>query len=546
MPQLAISHRTKIKVYALLPILFFIAFLSNNAKAQLTVRKVYLTRKEVFDSTHKDWFFAAGLANSLHTITKKYVIDDELLVYPDEELYPDDVEETERNLRRTGLFSNVKVTVDTVDDRTADVYITTQDIWSTHVSPIYTLGGGNSSLGGFFREINLAGTGSSVQMQAQYRTENSIGWDGTLLLNYRRLFRSEYSLNFGLSSHKFKTNQSLILGKPFRTLSTETSYGIGFFNSFGSDFVYQSQNTNRVQFHSRKSDAWFSVGLQRKDRVFFSTYFSLEDVQRLNPGLRQPYDNSGKILFGFSSLQQRFSKTNKLNGYETEDVAYGGWGTAIIGKTFPIGSKGEGTYYVGGQIQQSTGIGNGYVFGQLTGSSSFVTGNPRYTYQEFNGVAHYRFSEHAVVATRVRQQTVWNWGAFRQLVLDNDAGLRGYSANALEGANRIIGNTEFRFYPEWDFWILRLSGVLFHDIGTVWNQNSKVSQGQFYNTIGAGIRIHNLKASGNEAVIRIDLAYNTFEQKFGGIIISSGQLFSIFGNHSFRLPEIFGLSIDSE
>ena len=215
MPHPKKHHQHKSEVYVLLVVFFFLTFLSNNAIAQLTVRKVYLTRKEVFDSTHKDWFFAAHLANSLHTITKKYVIDDELLVYPDEELYPDDVEETERNLRRTGLFSNVKITVDTLDDRTADVYITTQDIWSTHVSPIYNLGGGNSSLGGFFREINLAGTGSSIQMQAQYRTENSIGWDGTLLLNYRRLFRSEYSLNFGLSSHKFKNKSISYSGKTF-------------------------------------------------------------------------------------------------------------------------------------------------------------------------------------------------------------------------------------------------------------------------------------------------------------------------------------------
>jgi len=68
--------------------------------AQLSVRKIYLKRKQVFDSTSQDWFFAGNFANALHTLTKKYVIDDEILFEQGEELYRDDAEETERNLRR--------------------------------------------------------------------------------------------------------------------------------------------------------------------------------------------------------------------------------------------------------------------------------------------------------------------------------------------------------------------------------------------------------------------------------------------------------------
>lgn len=72
------------------------------------------------------------------------------------------------------------------------------------------------------------------------------------------------------------------------------------------------------------------------------------------------------------------------------------------------------------KFQQSVAIGQGYIFGQLSGASGFERGNPRYTYQEFAGVGHYRFSDKFLIASRVRQQTVWNWNAFRQLILDND------------------------------------------------------------------------------------------------------------------------------
>lgn len=527
-------------------ILLLILINCEQTYAQLTVRKIYLQRKEVFDSSGKDWFFAGKFANSLHTLTKKYVIDDEILCEQDEELYPDDAEETERNLRRTGLFSAVKVQVDTIDDRTADITITTQDIWSTNLFPVVNIGGGISSIGGFFREINVAGTGSTIMTQALYRTENSIGWDGIITGLYRRVLRSEMNFSFGLSAHRYRTVQQASLYQPFRTLSSPISFGFTALNSYGSDFVYRTAQSQRVPYHIRRADAWISFGMQRKDRLFFSAYVGVEDVQRVSPLLRQPYDNSGKILLGFSSLQQKFTTTLKLNGYETEDMAYGGWGTAVIGRIFPLGSQGEGVYYVGGQIQQSVGVGKAYLFGQLSGSSGFDRGNPRYTYQEFSGIAHYRFSDNVLIASRLRQQTVWNWNAFRQLILDNDAGLRGYGANSLEGANRIIANTEVRAYPTTDIWIFKVSGVLFHDIGTIWNQSDQVFNTRFYNAVGAGLRIHNTKASGTEAVIRFDVAYNVHENSFGGIIISTGQLFSIFGTHTFKLPEVYGMTIDSE
>lgn len=521
-------------------------FCTNSVYAQLSVRKIYLKRKQVFDSTSQDWFFAGNFANALHTLTKKYVIDDEILFEQGEELYRDDAEETERNLRRSGLFSSVNVVVDTIDDRTADITITTQDIWSTNLFPVFHVGGGISSLGGFFREINVGGTGSSIMAQGLYRTENSIGWDGIITGTYRRFLRSEMSLSFALSAHRYRTVQQFSLFQPFRTLSSPFSFGIAATNSYGSDFIYSPSLTQRVPYHIRRAESWFSLGMKRKDRLFFSAYIGLEDVQRVSPNLRQPYDNSGKILLGFSSLQQKFTKTLKLNGYETEDMAYGGWGTAVIGRIFTIGSQGENLYYVGGQIQQSVAIGQGYIFGQLSGASGFERGNPRYTYQEFAGVGHYRFSDKFLIASRVRQQTVWNWNAFRQLILDNDAGLRGYGANTLEGANRIITNTELRIYPEAELWIFKLSGVLFHDIGTIWKQSDQIFNTRFYNAIGGGIRIHNLKASGTEAIIRIDLAYNTHDKTFGGIILSTGQLFSIFGSHNFKLPEVYGMTIDSE
>ena len=94
-----------------------------------------------------------------------------------------------------------------------------------------------------------------------------------------------------------------------------------------------------------------------------------------------------------------------------------------------------------------------YLFGQLTGGSAFSSSLGQYTYEEFLGLGFYRLTNDILLAARLRQQTVWNWNAQRQLLLDNDAGLRGYSANNIQGDNRIVANLEMRVFPDYSLWI---------------------------------------------------------------------------------------------
>ncbi len=514
--------------------------------AQLTVRNIYIDRRPVFDSVGNDSFFARNIANTLHTTTCDFVVDDELLFGEGDDLLDDDVEETERNLRRTGLFASVKVWVDTINDREADIYITAQDRWSTFLAPVYDVGGGISTFGGLFKETNFAGIGSAIAASITARSENDIGLQGNAQLFLRRIFRSELNLYGDIFANRYRTTQQLSLEKPFRTLSTLWGYGIAGTNSFGSDFLYGSGSTEFTPFHERRGLIWSGLGAHRNDRLFFTGLVSIEDVQRLSPSLRRAFDNSGKILLGFSSLAQKFERTIELNGYETEDVPIGAWGTAVLGRIFSIGGKGESMYYAGGQVEQSARMNALYLYGNIAGGSGFSQRGAQYTYQEFTGLAHYRFSEHFLTAARLREQTSWNWTAFRQLVLDNDAGLRGYAANQLTGANRIVGNFELRWYPNVQFWIFKLSCATFYDVGTVWNAGTTLGSTQIHHSLGAGLRIHNLKASGLDAVIRIDAAYNADERRFGGIILSAGQMFSIYATPIFHIPQIFGLSIDDE
>ncbi|HCN04252.1 MAG TPA: hypothetical protein DIS79_01415, partial [Bacteroidetes bacterium] len=129
------------------------------------IRRVYFDRRDVFDERHDDWFFLASWANALHTLTREYILEDELLFDEEEDLDTTLVIETERNLRRTGLFANVTTIVDTVSPGVVDVTLRTQDRFSLRPAILFGTGGGITNLGGKLEEMNLAGTATQVLVQ---------------------------------------------------------------------------------------------------------------------------------------------------------------------------------------------------------------------------------------------------------------------------------------------------------------------------------------------------------------------------------------------
>lgn len=519
----------------------------NMYSKELRVGKIYLDKREVFEPKDSDWFFAAPFLNSLHTTTGDFIINDEILFKEGDFIDEDYLLETERNLRRTGLFTNVYIEIDSIADNVYNIFVITKDRWSFYPSLLFGSGGGVTNYGARLQEFNLLGTGTSLTLEALHRGENDIGWQGTGILEKQRLFRSELTLYGSIAANKFKTTQNLQLFKPFRTLDTEFSYGITGMNSFGDIFVFDKQDSFSLKpYHENVGTAFFSRSWRRKDRIFATGLFEYNKVKRPDELTRQVFDNSGKILLMFSSAQQDFHISEKVNYYHVEDLVVGGYGSATLGKIFSIGSEGEDRYYAGAQGEASVYNGRSYLYGQLTGASAFKQSIASYTYQEFLGLGFTKLFDGLVLAARFRQQTAWNWSAFRQLVLDNDAGLRGYDANRFAGENRIVSNLEVRYFPDLPIWIINLSAAAFWDIGAVWNQDQKLYETRFYNSAGLGLRFHFIKSSSPSHTLRVDFAYNFADGKFGGIILSTRQLFSAFGNHDFKLPQIFGSIIDLE
>lgn len=515
---------------------------------QFRIKDILLNQEDVFEKKNQDWFWGASFLNSLHSLTKPYIIEDELLFFPDDKINLDLIEETERNLRRTTLFTKVWIELDSVNYDTYNVIINTQDKWSLEPAILYGTGGGISNYGLKLLENNFLGTATALSAQILHRTENNIGLQGDFAYKKLRFLRSDFDLSLLVSVNKFRNYQSLDFIQPYRTLNTENSYGISLLNKQGSDFLYQSQGktSELMKVNEKKLSLYYSKAFLGYDRSFITLFTCLQQVDRGEEKYKRAFDNSGQFFASFSSVSENYIKTNQLDTYLDEDLQVGGYGSAVIGRTFSIGKGGETLWYIGADGETSYYTGDFYVYLRAAAGSAFFSNQSKFVSQESEMYSFLNLGNKLTLNTHFVQQTVWRWNAIRQLILDSDSGLRGIPANSLVGDNRIISNTELRYFPDVQFWVLNFSAIAFFDIGTVWNQNHTITSSKFYKTAGIGFRLHNLKVTGDSHILRVDLAYNISDGKFGGIIFGTQQYFSAFKQHLFKLPKIIGLDFDEE
>lgn len=519
---------------------------TNSSYSQFYINEVFIDRKNVYEESDPNWFFLSPTLNRLHFKTNLSVIRNEILFFPNGQLLPDYLDETERNLRRTGLFSEVRIEIDSVDYENYDIYVITKDRWSTVLAPFYDYNGSETIYGGLFKESNLFGTGNLIELKLVNKTEHEIKWQAEAIANWNRIFGSFVNARYSLQSHQFRTEHHLDIFQPFHTQDTRLSFGVNAKSIQGYDFIITNRDSvERLRSNEQTVDFFLSRSWWREDRIFITLSGGLQEAFRHDSSLIRAYDNTGNLMISFSSVSQNYRVVSGLNNYFDEDIAIGGYGNATLGRVFSLGAGGETLYYVGGEGETSYYTGDLYLFARLLSSTSFDEGAARYTYQEFLGRGFYRLSDKIVFGANIRQQTAWNWTKDRQLVLDADAGLRGYDANRFAGDNRIVGNFEMRWMPRYNVKFFDISAVGFYDIGTVWDTDVEIFKAQFKHSLGAGLRFHFAQGSMQGHNFRLDFAYN-LERNQPSIIFTTGQLFSLFFNHKYKRPRIFGLEFDRE
>ncbi len=533
--------------------ILFLAFILTTfpfflfAEPEVRVRYIYINNLDVFDPQHQEFrWWGFRFMNRLHMKTQKSFIRNELLLREGDLLEKDLMRESERNLRRYAFLTDVSVRSRLINDKEADLFVDTEDQWTTKPSLSWGTTRGSRTFDIGIEEENFLGLGRRVG----FRYEKAAERDGFAGLYGDPRFlntRLRLTLRYGSFSDGHRMTYSLV--QPFYAQEARWSYGVdGFDLKRLQHFYYKGTDAAALEHvqHNVNFDvsrAWgpryqrnraglifgYSQNLFPSVLVFDEVAAQEEEIQRnLNPVENELF-NIGMSLV---RDRQRFVKFHYIDNFgRTEDLPYGTHaGLSMIhsnddkGRDFLTGNfngrytfhRNAAQYFVshaGLSLRREAGEWNNWI-------AEFLV---RYYLQ--NGptkLGFFRSPRQTFAANLVATITA-DMDAPFQLSLGEDEGLRGYPFRGFTGLNRALLNLEYRVMVPWESRLAGIAVVPFVDTGYVWNPDD-----HFGCSAGIGLRV-GMKKYGRTRVLRIDYAFPLVNSRGRGssLSVSAGQSFDI-------------------
>jgi hypothetical protein len=489
-----------------LPILLLVLPTGLAAQAPI-IDSIDVITHDIFDTAQARGNVLAGLMNALHVRTRPWVVRQELLFRAGEPLDARRLAETERNLRRLGIFRDASVDTVRVDGRLV-AHVVTYDGWTTSLETALSFTGDVVTWSAGLNERNVLGTGHLVG--GNYRKEVD-----------RDAWRLRAQLNRLLGSRAFVAGfydnlsdgyaAAWNAGLPFRSLSDRV------------ELVLPGQVADRRVLRFRDgaaSDTLWRRAVIQEAGVFWAPVAGPGGFLRLGVfggARREEYvairDTALAIpdsVFGFAGasvefFHPRFVEVTHYNGFaREEDVSLGsrllvGFGLALPALGYPRGG-------VFPSLDAQTGFGTAKAFARLGVTVSGLVTSA--------GVDSGRVNVGLTLASRVipRQATVLHvQGGVQkdpapgtEFDLGHGLGPRAFEPHAFTGTRSIWGIAEHRMFL-WDelFGLLGLGVAGFVDYGGAWFGDQDPRHG---GDVGIGIRSGATSATGPN-VGRLDLAY---------------------------------------
>lgn len=185
------------------------------------IEHVQVERRSVFDPDELG-FWPLRIVNKLHITTRPYVVRRELLFARGERYDSARVAESERNLRRLGVFRLADIDSFSTDSGLV-VRVTTRDGWSTRPDFRFRSTGGDVAYTVALIEDNLLGTATQASLLYQKNPDRS-----TTTLGFRqpRLINNTVGLNATVQDRSDGELAAAWFGKPFFSLADRTSWSL--------------------------------------------------------------------------------------------------------------------------------------------------------------------------------------------------------------------------------------------------------------------------------------------------------------------------------
>lgn len=470
-------------------------------------------------------FFPYGLANSLHVTTRSSFIQKQLLFQPGDDLRPDLLAETERNLRAFGLFRRAYVRAEGTR-----VVVETADAWTLLLRGSLSNKGGVTTYSIGAEEYNLLGTGRQFGFGWEKETDRS---SRSLFFVDPNLFAPHVNFRFDFSDLSDGRFLQLAFGRPFYALDVEWALES---TTRASDFDTKlyARGEEATVWKERQRDLLVTGGrLMSRDpdavvRLVGSVEWS--DITLDAGGLGPPPPGEGarrRFLFLSAGVVREGSDwiTRRLVDQidRDEDFNLGNSARAELGFSPPVGDvQGAGRALVSGSM--GTLLPSGFALSTLRASTR-LSGGVRNALLSADARAYFLRGPWTFVG-RLGTMVGWNLDPENQIPLDGENGLRAYRLHAVEGNRRFVGNLEARVLavPE----VLQLVSFGFAAFGDVgWSSGDPDGLRKLAD-VGAGLRI-GITRAGKTNLLRVDVARSLHPDPLGRtgwlLSFSSGQAF---------------------
>ncbi|MFI5182427.1 MAG: hypothetical protein ACHQPI_13660 [Thermoanaerobaculia bacterium] len=470
-------------------------------------------------------FFPYGLANALHYVSRKSLIEKFLLFVVGDPVDKERFSETERNLRATGLFRFVLIHAEGTK-----VVVETGDAWTL------LLRGGLSSKGGVttyqfgLEETNLLGMGRQLKFlydKDTQRISRSLTFADPAFLKPYTLFRLVYS---NLSDGTFYEGR---LQRPFYAIETPWAAGVLYQQSRFEPKIYAG-GEEVMDWSKRQSflrgDGGLRIRLEENaaTRVLGSLEWNDTSLSEGPLGPGPPEDGLPRRFFFVGAGLEReanrwiervdVDRTDRVEDFNLAPV--GRIEVAFSPEVF--GATGAARVVASGSM--GTLLPSGFSVASVTGETRYEDG-PRQALVTADLRAIFQPPGMTFIA-RVAAVSGWRLDPETQIYLDGQNGVRAYRLNAVSGTGHVVGNLELRtiFFRD-VLHLVSFGAAAFLDAGASWGPPDGSWR---LADAGLGLRF-GLTRAAQTSLLRLDVARAFYPDPLG----RTGWLVSFASSQAF-------------
>ncbi|MDP1843649.1 MAG: hypothetical protein Q8K64_09540 [Sediminibacterium sp.] len=484
---------------------------------RINIRKIGFN-KSVNDTSFESKNIFNDLGNALHTSTRSKVILNNLFFSKGDSLYPNLLADNEKLLRDLSFLQDAKLQVEKINGIKDSVDIV------VYAKDVFPIGGSVGELTPDLVKLemnddNLFGSGNRIQIQHLIEAKRTPSYGIGIEFLKRNIAGSFINVALGYQNQNPAFNSGrreeksmyiradLPLVSPYHSITGGVEISS---NKTQNLFIDDSTYQQNFQYNYRIFDGWmgFNIGAKKQLKYNFTSrlkkiisfrgvsrdFLSVPKIQAISYDSR--YTDLSAALSSFTIFEQDFYHTNFVFGFgRNEDLPEGfnlsftgGWTKRNNVERIYIGAEYERSYFNrrGSYMNYIVKLGSYYNQGKFE-DISFLASAQSFT--RLRKLGNSRWYNRNFLGGSLTQQ--FNTFLNDPVRLSSIYGVPLLRNPDTKSSGRFTLNAETVFYNTWKFFGFSFAPFGFTNISFLKELGNFSFDGDFYGTIGAGVRTRN-------------------------------------------------------